>query len=632
MTLLSIQNMSMGFGGHLLFDRVTLHVEAGERACLVGRNGEGKSTLLNIINHTVVPDEGEIYRQPGLRITSLAQEIPLDIFGNVLEITASGLAKESGLTASTGNGPADGETWRQQAFVNKVLTQLRLDPELRFENLSTGLKRRVLLARALAGSPDILLLDEPTNHMDIESIDLIEAILAKFTKTLIFVSHDRRFVEKIATRIIDIDIAKITSWACDYKTYLKRKAALVDAEEGYHHQFDKKLAVEEAWIRKGVKARRTRDEGRVRELLKMREERQNRRIRPGLAQMELQEAERTGKLVIKAKGISFGYAEKSVLEDFSVTVMRGDRVGIIGPNGSGKTTLLGLLLKNIEPDKGSVRHGVNLEISYFDQTREQLDEQRSVCDNVANGNDFVTVNGRRRHVIGYLKDFLFAPDRARSPLKTLSGGERNRLLLARLFTRPSNVLVMDEPTNDLDIQTLELLEELLLKYSGTLLLVSHDRAFLNNVVTSTLVYEETGKIAEFIGGYDDWLRQKKITPIPPKEPTQKESTPKESTPKESTRISTKKKTASGLEKTGPEKNRPGKTRLGYMEKRELESLPLQIEAMEKEQTDLLEKMSDPEFYKTDPQVIAQINARREELENLLEAAYARWEELESRNG
>ncbi len=598
--------MSLGFGGQRLFDRVSLHVEAGERACLVGRNGEGKSTLLNIISNTIVPDEGEIYRQPGMRIASLAQEIPSGMTGSVLEISASGLEQDPDVTSGTGNEAADEEAWKQQAFVSKVLTQLSLDPELQFENLSAGLKRRVLLARALASAPDVLLLDEPTNHMDIASIDLIETILSKFSGTLLFVTHDRRFLERIATRIIEIDIAKITSWACGYHAYLKRKAALVEAEEEYHHQFDKKMASEEVWIRKVIRARRTRDEGRVRALLKMREERQNRRTRPGSAKMELQEAERTGKLVLKTKGLSFSYEEKPVIKDFSVTVMRGDRVGIIGPNGSGKTTLLSLLLQKVVPDEGIVRHGVNLEIAYFDQTREQLDEDRSVADNVANGSDFITVNGRRRHIIGYLKDFLFSPDRARSPLKTLSGGERNRLLLARLFTRPSNVLVMDEPTNDLDIQTLELLEELLLEYSGTLLLVSHDRAFINNVVTSTLVFEENGKIGEYIGGYDDWQRQKKQTPVPQKDPV---------------KVRDKKKSAP----------KPEITKLGYMEKRELLELPPQIEAMEVEQAELFEKMSSPDFYKTEGPAITKIKARQEELEILLESAYARWEDLESRN-
>jgi ATP-binding cassette subfamily F protein uup len=611
MALISIRNMSMGFGGHRLFDRVSLHIEAGERACLVGRNGEGKSTLLNIISNAVVPDEGEVYCQPGRRIASLAQEIPSDITGSVLEVTSAAIENAPITPHGIGNGEADEETWKQQAFVNKVLTQLKLDPELRFENLSAGLKRRVLLARALAGAPDVLLLDEPTNHMDIASIDLIETILSKFAGTLLFVTHDRRFLEKIARRIIEIDIAKITSWDCDYNTYLKRKAALVEAEDEYHHQFDKKMASEEVWIRKGIRARRTRDEGRVRELLKMREEQRNRRTRQGSAKMELQEAERTGKLVLKAKGISFAYDDKSVVKDLSLTVMRGDRVGIIGPNGSGKTTLLSLFLENVSPDEGTIRHGVNLEVAYFDQTREQLDEDRSVQDNVANGSDFITVNGRQRHIIGYLKDFLFSPDRARSPLKTLSGGERNRLLLARLFTRPSNVLVMDEPTNDLDIQTLELLEELLLEYSGTLLLVSHDRAFLNNVVTSTLVFEENGIIGEYIGGYDDWQRQKQSVPIPQKDPI---------------KVREKKKPAP---KSG--NNKPINMKLGYMEKRELEQLPQQIEAMEVEQADLFEKMSAPDFYKTEGPAITKIKSRQEALESLLEAAYARWEDLESRD-
>lgn len=605
----------MGFGGQLLFDRVSLHIEAGERACLVGRNGEGKSTLLNIIHNTVSPDEGDISRQPGLRMAYLPQEISSGITGNIFDIAAPHLVKNAHALSKYPNAMADADAWQRQAQVNKVLTQLQLEPEARFENLSAGLKRRVLLARALAGAPDVLLLDEPTNHMDIASIDLIETMLLKFAGTLIFVTHDRRFLEKIATRIIEIDRAKITPWACDYNTYVKRKSDLVATEDAQSRLFDKKLAMEETWIRQGVQARRTRNEGRVRALLKMREERRNRRERAGTAKMELQEAERTGKLVFKARNISFAYQcsggtgrpdEKPVIINFSVTMMRGDRVGIIGPNGSGKTTLLNILLKELPPDKGSVSHGVNLKISYFDQTREQLDDERTVADNVANGSDYVTVNGRQRHIIGYLKDFLFSPDRAKSPLKTLSGGERNRLLLARLFTRPSNVLIMDEPTNDLDIQTLELLEELLLEYSGTLLLVSHDRAFLNNVVTSTLVFEENGKIGEYIGGYDDWLRQKQSVPVPEKAPS---------------RVREKKKSAS----------RPASPKLGYMEKRELANLPQQIEALEKEQANIFKKMTSPDFYKTDKATIAHITARHDELECLLETAYARWEDLESRD-
>ena len=607
MAIISIHNMSMGFGGRLLFDRVTLHIEAGERICVVGRNGEGKTTLLNIISTTTIPDEGEIYRKPGLRIASLAQEIPKDLDGSVFDIVAEGIEIHQGANSGAINDTETEELWQKQARVEKILTQLKLNPESEFVPLSAGVKRRVMFARALAGSPDILLLDEPTNHMDIAAIGLIEEMVESFVGTLLFVTHDRAFLQKIATRIIEIDIGRITSWDCGYETFINRKSALVDVQGAQDHLFDKKLATEEVWIRKGIRARRARNEGRVRRLLKMREARQNRRARPGTAKIAIQEAERTGKLVIEAKGVSFAFGKERVLEDFSVTVMRGDRVGIIGPNGSGKTTLLGLLLKLYPPDAGSIRHGVNLEIAYFDQTREQLDEERTVQDNVANGSDFITINGHRRHVISYLKDFLFSPDRARSPLKTLSGGERNRLLLARLFTRPSNVLVMDEPTNDLDIQTLELLEEHLLEYSGTLLLVSHDRAFLNNAVTSTLVFEGSGHVAEFIGGYDDWQRQKKPALVPPKKPAAPRTSKRRATGKES-------------------------RRLGFKQQRELDALPRQIEALEKEQAQLYEQMSDPAFYKSASAVISAAKARQQELEKMLEDVYLRWEDLESKNG
>ncbi len=606
MALISIRNMSMGFGGHLLFDGVSLHIEPGERACLVGRNGEGKTTLLHVIKGDVVPDQGEVYRQPGIRIASLPQEIPSDLHGTIQDIAVSGLENTGAIPSGDGHEAGDEDTWKRLAHVAKILTQLQLSPELMFETLSAGMKRRALLARALACQPDVLLLDEPTNHMDIPSIDLMESLLSKFAGTLIFVTHDRAFLEKIATRIIEIDTGRISSWDCGYADYLVRKADLVNVEADQNHQFDKKLAIEEEWIRQGVKARRTRNEGRVRALMQLRQERQNRRSRAGSAKMELQEAERTGKLVLEATGVSFAWDGKPVVRDFNTMVMRGDRVGIIGPNGSGKTTLLGLMLKQLAPDAGTVRHGVNLEIAYFDQTREQLDEDKSVQDNISNGNEYLTINGRRRHVIGYLKDFLFTPDRARSPLKTLSGGERNRLLLARLFTRPSNVLVMDEPTNDLDVQTLELLEELLLDYTGTLLLVSHDRAFLNNVVTSTLVFEGDGLVREYIGGYDDWLRQRKPLEIKKKQPER---------PKE---------------KSKPIPAAGGK--MGYMEKRELAALPQQIEAMEKELAGLFEQMSAPDFYKTDAQTVSRMSARQQELESSLEIAYARWEDLEARSG
>ena len=594
----------MGFGGDLLFDKINLNIEKGERICFVGRNGEGKTSLLNIISNSISPDEGEIYRRPGLRISSLAQEIPSGLNGSVFDITASTQIPEA-LLSEAGNAVGGEEIWKKQAHVNNILTRLKLDPESNFKTLSAGMKRRVLFAGALAGSADILLLDEPTNHMDIQSIGLMEELLLKFRETLLFVTHDRIFLQKIATRIIEIDRAKVTSWACGYKMYLKRKAEFIETEAQQNHRFDKKLEKEEEWIRQGIKARRTRNEGRVRTLLKLREERRNRRSSAENAKMQLQKAEQTGKLVIEAKNVSFAYDGKSVVRDFSATVMRGDKVGIIGPNGSGKTTLLGLMLKKFSPDRGSIRHGTNLEISYFDQTREQLDEEKTVQDNVADGSEIITINKRRRHVVGYLKDFLFSPDRARSPVKTLSGGERNRLLLARLFTRPSNILIMDEPTNDLDVQTLELLEELLLEYSGTILLVSHDRAFLNNVVTSTLVFEENKKVVEYIGGYDDWLRQRKQEQIPEKQPMKHP---------EKKNISQK------------AKNR----KLGYMEKRELKALPEQIETMEKEQDRLFGIMADPDFYRKNGDKIADVKTRQQELENLLKDAYVRWEELEAR--
>ena len=606
MALLRIHNISMGFGGDLLFDKINLNIEKGERTCFVGRNGEGKTSLLNIISGSIFPDEGEIYRQPGLRIGSLAQEIPPGLDGSVFDITANALEIPEALPPESENTVGGEEIWKKQAHVNNILTRLKLDPESNFKTLSAGLKRRVLFARALAGSPDILLLDEPTNHMDIQSIGLMEELLLKFRETLLFVTHDRIFLQKIATRIIEIDRAKVTSWACGYKMYLKRKAEFIETEAQQNRRFDKKLEKEEEWIRQGVKARRTRNEGRVRTLLKLREERRNRRSSAENAKMQLQEAERTGKLVIEAKNVSFAYDGKSVVRDFSVTVMRGDKVGIIGSNGSGKTTLLGLMLKQFPPDRGRIRHGTNLEISYFDQTREQMDEEKTVQDNVADGSEIITINNRRRHIVGYLKDFLFSPDRARSPVKTLSGGERNRLLLARLFTRPSNILIMDEPTNDLDVQTLELLEDLLLEYSGTILLVSHDRTFLNNVVTSTLVFEENKKVVEYIGGYDDWLRQKKQEQIPEKQPmkhlVKKNISQKAKNPK-----------------------------LAYMEKRELKALPEQIEAMEKEQDRLFGIMADPDFYRKNGDKIADVKARQQELENLLKDTYVRWEELEARD-
>ncbi|HSA79117.1 MAG TPA: ATP-binding cassette domain-containing protein, partial [Nitrospirota bacterium] len=469
-----------------------------------------------------------------------------------------------------------------------------------------GLKRRVLLAKALAGQPDLLLLDEPTNHLDIDSISWLEEFLLSFGGTLLFVTHDRALLQKLATRIVDLDRGRLTSWPGSYQTYLELKQAALDAEAVENAKFDKKLAAEEVWIRQGVKARRTRNEGRVRALKELRRTRSERREVTGTARMQMQDAERTGKLVIEAQDVSYGYSDRPVIRDFSTTIIRGDKVGIIGPNGSGKTTLLKILLGDLKPQKGTLRLGTNLEVAYLDQHRAQLDDEKTVQDNVASGSDHVTINGNRRHVIGYLQDFLFAPARARSPVKVLSGGERNRLLLAKLFTKPSNVLVLDEPTNDLDIETLDLLEELLMDYPGTVLLVSHDRAFINNVVTSTLALEGDGKVNEYVGGYDDWLRQSQrkieVSGVPVK--------------------IEEKKAASGPQK---EKSR----RLTFKEQKELETLPKRIEELETEQQQIIAVMADPAFYRESGNRVTETKARLEAVEKELVESYARWEALEA---
>ncbi|HSO66319.1 MAG TPA: ATP-binding cassette domain-containing protein, partial [Desulfatirhabdiaceae bacterium] len=504
MALISLKNICMGFGGNLLLDHVQLQIEAGDRVCLLGRNGTGKSTLLRLINGDMSADEGEIQKQQNVRIAMLSQDVPQDLSGLTQDIVYAGFENPN----STAEGTVEVD-WSRRLHVEKTLSRMNLNPQARFETLSAGLKRRVMLAKGLAQDPDILLLDEPTNHLDIEAISWMEDFLLKDARTLLFVTHDRLFLQRLATRIMELDRGRLTDWSCGYATFLERKQANLDAEAGQQRQFDKNLAREEAWIRQGVKARRTRNEGRVRALEKMREERRSRQERTGSVRLRAQEAKRSGKLVFEANGVSFGYENKSpLIQDFSTVILRGDKLGIMGPNGSGKTTLLKLLLGQISPITGEIRHGVHLETAFFDQLRSQLDEDRTVAENVGNGNDTILFNGKSRHIMGYLQDFLFSPDRARSPVRILSGGERNRLLLAQLFTRPSNVLIMDEPTNDLDAETLELLEELLFDYPGTLLLVSHDRAFLNHVVTSTLVLEGDGIVCEYVGGYDDWVRQK----------------------------------------------------------------------------------------------------------------------------
>ena len=595
MAILSLQNISLAFGGPLILDKVSLQIEQSERICLVGRNGTGKSTLINLINNGIQPDSGEIFRKPGLLLGTLSQEVPRHLNGKIIDVVSSGLKS---------NPSQDSQfTWEIQPQVEKVITRLRLTPDAEFQTLSAGMKRRVLLAKTIAEGPDLLLLDEPTNHMDIPSIELMENFLLQYRKALLFVSHDRIFLEKLATRIIEIDRGRLTSWECNYKTYLSRKRALIESEEEHDRQFDKKMSKEEIWIRKGIKARRTRDEGRVRALMKMREEKRARREQTGRVRMQAQEAGRSGKLVLEAQNVTYHYDDRPIIKAFSTTILRGDKVGVMGPNGCGKTTLIQVLLKEREPSEGHIRLGARVECAYFDQTREQLDPEKTVIENVTAGGDFLIINGKSRHAVGYLKEFLFTPDQMRSPVKTLSGGEKNRLLLARLFMRPSNFLVLDEPTNDLDAETLELLEELLLNYQGNVLLVSHDRAFLNNLVTSILVFEGNGQITEYIGGYDDWLKQRK------KNETEIPSKPREN--------STKKPKPKGPKK------------LTFREKRELEDIPSLIESLEQEHAVFFGRMSDPSFYKNESSEIANTKERLESLEIELEIAYKRWETLDA---
>jgi ATP-binding cassette subfamily F protein uup len=631
MALVSLQDVKVSFGGPLLLEGVDLSIDRGERVCLVGRNGTGKSTIMKLITGEIQPDGGKIVFQQGVKVTLLTQEVPQALFGSVFDVVSSAFGEQGKLLAAYHHLGARlaydhseklmaeledvqhkfeaAGGWQMQQRVDEILTRLKLPEDAEFSELSGGLKRRVLLARALAGAPDLLLLDEPTNHLDIDAIAWLEEFLLTFGGTLLFVTHDRMLLQKIATRIVDLDRGKLTSWPGNYQTYLELKQAALDSEAVENAKFDKKLAAEEVWIRQGVKARRTRNEGRVRALKELRRTRSERREVIGAARMQMQEAERTGKLVIEATGVTHSYNEAIVIRDLSTTIIRGDKIGIIGPNGSGKTTLLKILLGELKPQKGTVKHGTNLEVAYLDQHREQLDEAKTVQDNVANGSDHVTINGIRRHVIGYLQDFLFAPARARSPVKVLSGGERNRLLLAKLFARPSNVLVLDEPTNDLDIETLDLLEELLLDYPGTVLLVSHDRAFINDVVTSTLVFEGDGRVNEYVGGYDDWLRQRQPKSAVPAAPAGTEEM----------------KAVSGRQKEKPRK-------LSFKEQKELETLPQRIEELDAEQQQIIATMADPAFYRENGNKVADTKARLETLEKERAEAYKRWDELEALKG
>ncbi len=596
--LICLNEVSIGFRGPPLLDEVTCQIEPGQRIGLLGRNGSGKTTLMRILAGVVVPDHGHCAVSPGIKVALLSQEVPQNLQGRIRDLVLSDLKT---------NESDESIVWKLQQRANRLLSWMNLDGNLEVGALSSGMKRRVLLARSLVSEPDVLLLDEPTNHLDINAIGWLEDFLLRWPATLMFVTHDRTFLRRLATRILELDRGRLFDWSCDYDTFLVRKEAALAAEEKQNTLFDKKLAEEEAWLRQGIKARRTRNEGRVRALKQMRLERSNRRETLGTAKLELQSAERSGTLVAKVDRISFGYGERTIVRDFSATIMRGDKIGVIGPNGVGKTTLLQLVLGQLAPQMGTVRLGTNLQIAYFDQLRQQLDEEATVQDNLGAGGETLSINGGSRHVLGYLQDFLFTPERARTPMRFLSGGERNRLLLARLFSKPANVLVLDEPTNDLDTETLELLEERLVAFDGTILLVSHDRTFLNNVVTSTIAFD-VGGVREYVGGYDDWIRQR-----PGPAGVNGEGRPP--------RVKEKPRSSS-------EQPLSGKRRLAYHEKRELELLPVTIEMLEAKIAELHNIMAQPEFYKQPSIEIAGKRTRLNDLHQQLNAAYGRWEVLE----
>lgn len=593
MAQISFQDLSIGFRGPPLLDDINCQIESRQRIGLLGRNGAGKSTFMKLIAGEIEPDHGDVVFAPGVQVSLMPQDIPPDITGTVAEVVASNLPQFD-----------DTSDWKGPVLVEKILSKMDLPPDGRFELFSSGMKRRVLLARALVNEPDALLLDEPTNHLDVSAITWLEEFLKRWGGTLIFVTHDRMFLRQVANRILEIDRGKVFDWSCDYDTFLTRKEASLEAEEKQNALFDRKLADEERWIRQGIKARRTRNEGRVRALKALREQRSERREKTGKVNLDIQTGRRSGQLVAEAKGVSFAYENRPIVTDFSTTIMRGDKIGLIGPNGAGKTTLLRVLLGKLEPQSGTVRTGSNLDIAYFDQLRDQLDESKTVQENVGDGYDTIGEGDRKQHVIGYLQNFLFSPERARTQVKFLSGGERNRILLAKLFAKPANVIILDEPTNDLDSETLEMLESRLVEFAGTVLLVSHDREFLNNIVGNIIAFEPDG-VREYDGGYDDWLRQ-----------SNQRATESLAEKSVKTKVSKEKETSV--------------KRLSYKEQRELTSLPEKIEKVEAEIASVHETMADPAFYQQPGDAITKVNEQLKKLNDQLAAAYQRWEELEER--
>lgn len=625
MPLIRLNNVSIAYGTHALLENAEFQLDPGEKVGLLGRNGEGKSTLMKIIAGNVYADNGEVWQQPELKLAWLEQTPNLDNDATIDDAVASGLGKlgehisQYHHLLATMDGSEEslkqlGEIqhkleahngWHFQQRVESTLSKLNLPADVKVSSLSGGWKRRVSLAQALVIEPEVLLLDEPTNHLDFESIAWLEEQILAFQGAVLFVTHDRAFLQKLATRIVDLDRGKLVSWPGNYQDYLRRKAAALEDEANQNAEFDKKLAKEEVWVRQGIKARRTRNEGRVRALKKLRTERAERRNVEGTTKLNLAKGEASGKKVVEMTDVSFAYDNNSIVKNFSTLIQRGDKIGLLGPNGAGKSTLLKLLLKQIEPDTGTVEQGTKIQLAYFDQLREQLDPEVSVADTVADGSEFLEIDGGKKHVMSYLADFLFSPARARSPVKSLSGGEKNRLLLARLFTKPANLIIMDEPTNDLDLETLEMLEEKLVDYQGTLLLVSHDRAFLDNVVTSVFVFEGEGAVNEYIGGYAEWFalaEQRKKQEINNKQA--------DSVKKEKNQSSNKKK-------------------LGFEEKKELDQLPGLIDQLETEQAELTEQISGVEFYKQDQEEIKNTLDKLKDVEEKLEKAFQRWDELET---
>ena len=639
MPILHLQQGSLAFGHSPLFEDADLRIDAGERIALIGRNGSGKSSLLKAIAGEVPLDGGMVWRAPGLRVARLDQEVSaagaaLDAGRTVFDEVSTGLGALGEIVAAyhhaatdVAENPDDADRlerlsslqqrleredgWSLEERVELVIAKLGLPADRAVRTLSGGWRRRTLLAKALVSGPDLLLLDEPTNHLDIDAIQWVEAFLREFAGAVLFVTHDRAFLSNLATRIVDLDRGVLTSWPGSYAVYLEKKAAALETEARDLDRLDKKLAQEEVWLRQGVKARRTRNEGRVQALMALRAERAARRLQAGASRMTVDTADATGKMVFEAKGVAKAYGDAVVIRGYSQRILRGDRVGLIGPNGSGKTTLLRLLVGEIEPDEGTIRHGTRLQIAYYDQQREQLDPERTVADTINDGNDTVIVNGQPKHVLGYLAEFLFPKERAQSPVKSLSGGERNRLLLARLFARPANVLVLDEPTNDLDIETLELLEELVSNFPGTVLLVSHDRVFLDRVVTSTLAFEGNGRVTEYVGGYEDYLRQK-AAPVREARGAMREARKTETT-----------------ETTSNRRVHAQPRKLSYKHQRELEGLPARIAALEEEQARLQQESESADFYKAPKDRIETVLARTAALQEELDVALARWVELDA---